>query len=136
MPLNMLSNTLIFTVHVFNRSYRSGAPLFDMEMMGFDDWGIAESGLPQYWIPGSIARTHGILKNAKGETFFLKYAQKNGVIGEGATLSLDDNMSKRYGKPFIELVPHLIKSCQTEIREGRGKNGRPFRKERRQQGSR
>jgi len=123
MPLNMLSNTLIFTVHVFNRSYRSGAPLFDMEMMGFDDWGIAESGLPQYWIPGSIARTHGILKNAKGETFFLKYAQENGVICEGAALSLDDNMSKRYGRPFIELVPHLIKSCQTETREGRGKDG-------------
>jgi len=107
----------------FAMAYRAGAPLFDMEMMGFDNWGIAEPGLPQYWIPGSIARTSGILRNAKGETFFHRYAQEHGVLGEGATLSFDDNMSRRYGRPFIELVPYLIRACMAEILEGRGEDG-------------
>jgi succinate dehydrogenase/fumarate reductase flavoprotein subunit len=107
-------------------AYRAGAPLSDMEMMGFDNWGIAEPDLPQYWIPGSIARTSGVLRNAKGETFFHKYAQEHGVLGEGATLSFDDNMSKRYGRPFIELVPYLIRASMKEILGGRGKDGAVF----------
>jgi succinate dehydrogenase/fumarate reductase flavoprotein subunit len=73
-----------------------------------------------------VARTTGVLRNAKGEAFFLKYAQEHGVVGEGATLSLDDNLSKRYGRPFIELVPYLIKASMKEIREGRGKDGAVF----------
>ncbi len=107
-------------------AYRAGATLSDMEMMGFDNWGVAEEGIAQYWIPGSVARTSGVIRNAKGETFFLKYAQEHGVVGEGATLSLDDNLSKRYGRPFIELVPYLIKASMREIKEGRGEKGAVF----------
>jgi succinate dehydrogenase/fumarate reductase flavoprotein subunit len=107
-------------------AYRSGASLSDMEMMGFDNWGIAEPDLPQYWVPGSSARVKGVLRNAKGEAFFLKYAKEHGVLGEGATLSLDDNLSKRYGRPFIELVPHLIRASMKEILEGRGDDGAVF----------
>ncbi len=107
-------------------AYRAGAVLSDMEMMGFDNWGITKDGIAQYWIPGSVARTSGVLRNAKGEAFFLKYAQEHGVVGKGATLSLDDNLSKRYGRPFIELVPYLIKASMREIKEGRGENGAVF----------
>ncbi|MBU23577.1 MAG: hypothetical protein CL476_10820 [Acidobacteria bacterium] len=105
---------------------RAGATLTDMEMMGFDNWGVALDGVAQYWIPGSVARTRGVLRNAKGEAFFLKYAQEHKVVGKGATLSLDDNLSKRYGRPFIELVPHLIKASMKEILEGRGENNAVF----------
>ncbi|MBW1997635.1 MAG: FAD-binding protein [Deltaproteobacteria bacterium] len=107
-------------------SYRAGALLSDMEMMGFDNWGIAEPGLPQYWIPGSSARVKGVLRNALGEPFFLKYAKEHGILGEGATLSLSDDMSKRYGRPFIELVPHLVKASMKEILEGKGDKGAVF----------
>jgi len=107
-------------------AYRAGASLSDMEMMGFDNWGIAEPGLPQYWLPPSLARLSGVLRNAKGEAFFLKYAQEHGIIGQGATLSLEDTLGKRYGRPFIELIPHLIKACQTEILKGRGDKGAIF----------
>jgi succinate dehydrogenase/fumarate reductase flavoprotein subunit len=107
-------------------SYRAGTSLSDMEMMGFDNWGIAESGIAQYWIPGSSARVNGILRNAKGEPFFLKYAKEHGVVGEGATLSMSDNLSKRYGRPFIELVPYLIRASMKEILEGRGDKGAVF----------
>jgi len=120
------SNPDIATGDGIAMAYRAGATLSDMEMMGFDNWGIAEPGLPQYWIPPSIARTYGVLRNAKGELFFLKYAQEHGIVGEGATLSLDDNLHRRYGKPYIELIPHLIKACQKEILEGRGDNGAVF----------
>ncbi len=114
------------TADGFAMAYRAGATLSDMEMMGFDNWGIAEPGLPQYWIPPSIARTYGVLRNANGELFFLKYAQEHGIVGKGATLSLDDNLHRRYGRPYIELIPHLIKACQKEILEGRGDNGAVF----------
>jgi len=107
-------------------SYRAGAALSDMEIMGFDNWGIAEPGLPQYWIPGSSARVNGILRNASGEPFFLRYAQEHGILGKNATLSMSDNISKRYGRPFIELVPHLVKASMKEILEGRGDDGAVF----------
>lgn len=107
-------------------AYRAGAALSHMEMMGFDNWGIAEPGLPQYWLPPSLARISGVLRNARGEMFFMKYAQEHGIIGEGGTLSLNDTFSKRYGRPFIELIPHLIKACQTEIMEGRGDGAAVF----------
>lgn len=89
-------------------AYRAGAVLSDMEMMGFDNWGIAKPGLPQYWIPPSVARTSGVLRDANGETFLLRFARENGILGEGATLSLNDDLSKRYGRPFIELGIHCL----------------------------
>ena len=107
-------------------AYRAGASLLDMEIMGFDNWGIAEPGLPQYWIPGSLARTSGILRNSLGEPFFDRYAKEHGVLGEGATLSPNDNFSVRYGRPFIELVPYLIRASTIEIMEGRGEEGTVF----------
>jgi succinate dehydrogenase/fumarate reductase flavoprotein subunit len=107
-------------------AYRAGVSLFDMEVMGFDNWGLAEAGLPQYWIPGSLARTSGILRNALGEAFFDNYAKEHGVLGKGATLSNDDNFSIRYGRPFIELVPYLIRASTKEIMEGRGEAGAVF----------
>lgn len=107
-------------------SYRAGATLSDMEMMGFDNWGVAEPGLPQYWIPGSSARVKGVLRNARGEPFFLEYAKEQGILGKDATLSLSDDISRRYGRPFIELVPHLVKASMREILEGRGDRGAVF----------
>jgi succinate dehydrogenase/fumarate reductase flavoprotein subunit len=104
-------------------AYRAGSSLSDMEIMGFDPWGIAEPGLPQYWIPGSLARTSGILRNSLGEPFFDQYSKEHGVLGEGATLSPSDNFSKRYGRPFIELVPYLDRAIMKEIMEGRGVDG-------------
>jgi succinate dehydrogenase/fumarate reductase flavoprotein subunit len=107
-------------------AYRAGVSLSDMEIMGFDNWGIAEPGLPQYWFPPSIARISGILRNALGEPFFDRFAKEQGILGEGATLSPNDTLSRRYGRPFIELIPYLIKACMKEILEGRGKDGAVF----------
>ncbi len=104
-------------------AYRAGAELWEMEMVGFCNWTIAEPKCPQWWIPFSYGRVSGKLRNALGEPFFERYAKENGWLGPKATLNDNDVMDKRYGKPLTELDHYFWRACSMEIREGRGENG-------------
>jgi len=104
-------------------AYRAGAELWEMEMVGFCNWTIAEPKCPQWWIPFSYGRVSGKLRNGLGEPFFERYAKENGWLGPKATLSDNDGMDKRYGKPLTEMDHYFWRACSMEIREGRGENG-------------
>ena len=104
-------------------AYRAGAELWEMEMVGFCNWTIAEPNCPQWWIPFSYGRVSGKLRNALGEPFFENYAKENGWLGPKATLNDNDVMDKRYGKPLTEMDHYFWRACSMEIREGRGENG-------------
>lgn len=110
----------------FAIAYEAGAELWDMELIGWDNWFLNEPGLPRWWISYSHGRMSGVLRNKNGEPFFEKYARKFGVLGEKATLSLKDPKDKRYGKPIIELVHYFARASAAEILEGRGENGCVF----------
>jgi succinate dehydrogenase/fumarate reductase flavoprotein subunit len=103
-------------------AYRAGAELWEMEMVGFCNWTIAEPKCPQWWIPFSYGRVSGKLRNGLGEPFFEIYAKENGWLGPKATLSDNDVMDKRYGKPLTEMDHYFWRACSMEIREGRGEN--------------
>jgi succinate dehydrogenase/fumarate reductase flavoprotein subunit len=107
----------------FVMAFQAGAELWDMELIGWDNWFLNEPGLPRWWISYSHGRMSGVLKNKLGEPFFEKYARKFGVLGEKATLSLKDPKDKRYGRPIIELVHYFARASAAEILEGRGENG-------------
>ena len=110
----------------FAIAYQAGAELWDMELIGWDNWFLNEPGLPRWWISYSHGRMSGVLRNKNGEPFFERYARKFGVLGEKATLSLKDPKDKRYGKPIIELVHYFARASATEILEGRGEDGCVF----------
>lgn len=101
-------------------AYRAGAELWEMELVGFCNWTIAEPKCPQWWIPFSYGRVSGKLRNGLGEPFFEKYAKENGWLGPNATLDDRDVMDVRYGKPLTELDHYFWRACSMEIREGRG----------------
>jgi len=103
-------------------AYRAGAELWEMELVAFCNWTIAEPKCPQWWIPFSYGRVSGKLRNARGEAFFEKYAKENGWLGPKATLNDDDVMDVRYGKALTELDHYFWRACSMEIREGRGEN--------------
>jgi len=103
-------------------AYRAGAELWEMEMVAFCNWTIAEPQCPQWWIPFSYGRVSGKLRNALGEPFFEKYAKENGWLGPKATLNENDVMDIRYGKPLTELDHYFWRACSMEIRKGRGDN--------------
>jgi len=107
-------------------AYRAGAELWEMEMVGFENWFLNEPGVPKWWIPFSFARGSGVLRNAKGEAFFPKYAKEYKCMGENATLSFDDVMDVRYDRPLTELDHYFWRASSTEIREGRGQDGCVF----------
>lgn len=107
-------------------AYRAGAELWEMELVAFCNWTIAEPKCPQWWIPFSYGRVSGKLRNALGEPFFEKYAKENGWLGPNATLDDNDVMDKRYGKPLTELDHYFWRAVSQEIREGRGDNGAVF----------
>jgi succinate dehydrogenase/fumarate reductase flavoprotein subunit len=104
-------------------AYRAGAQLWEMELVAFCNWTIAEPGCPQWWLPFSFGRVSGKLRNSLGEPFFEKYAKENGWLGPKATLNEDDVMDKRYGKPLTELDHYFWIAVSREIREGRGVDG-------------
>ena len=104
-------------------AYRAGAELWEMELVAFCNWTIAESKCPQWWIPFSYGRVSGKLRNALGEPFFEKYAKENGWLGPKATLNDEDVMDKRYGKPLTELDHYFWIAVSKEVREGRGVDG-------------
>lgn len=106
----------------YGMAYRAGAELWEMELVAFCNWTIAESKCPQWWIPFSYGRVSGKLRNALGEPFFEKYAKENGWLGPKATLNENDVMDIRYGKPLTELDHYFWRACSMEIREGRGEN--------------
>ena len=110
----------------FAMAYQSGAELWDMELIGWDNWFLNEPGLPRWWVSYSHGRMSGVLRNKLGEPFFEKYARRFGVLGEKATLSLRDPKDKRYGKPIIELVHYFARASAQEILEGRGEEGSVF----------
>lgn len=101
-------------------AYRAGAELWEMELVAFCNWTIAEPKCPQWWIPFSYGRVSGKLRNVLGEAFFEKYAKENGWLGPKATLNGEDVMDVRYGKPLTELDHYFWRACSMEIREGRG----------------
>jgi succinate dehydrogenase/fumarate reductase flavoprotein subunit len=103
-------------------AYRAGAELWEMELVAFCNWTIAEPKCPQWWIPFSYGRVSGKLRNALGEPFFEKYAKRHGWLGPKATLNDEDVMDVRYGKPLTELDHHFWRACSMEIREGRGEH--------------
>jgi succinate dehydrogenase/fumarate reductase flavoprotein subunit len=103
-------------------AYRAGAELWEMELVAFCNWTIAEPKCPQWWIPFSYGRVSGKLRNSLGEPFFEKYAKENGWLGPKATLNDDDVMDVRYGKALTELDHYFWRACSMEIREGRGDN--------------
>jgi succinate dehydrogenase/fumarate reductase flavoprotein subunit len=107
----------------YGMAYRAGAELWEMELVAFCNWTIAESKCPQWWIPFSYGRVSGKLRNALGEPFFEKYAKENGWLGPKATLNENDVMDIRYGKPLTELDHYFWRACSMEIREGRGDHG-------------
>ena len=107
----------------FAMAFQAGAELWDMELIGWDNWFLNEPGLPRWWISYSHGRMSGVLRNKLGEPFFEKYARRFGVLGEKATLSLKDPKDKRYGKPIIELVHYFARASAQEILEGRGEDG-------------
>lgn len=107
-------------------AYRAGAELWEMELVAFCAWTIAEKGCPQWWMPFSYGRVSGILRNAKGEAFFEKYAKKYGWLGPNATLDENDVMDVRYDKPLTELDHYFWRAMSMEVREGRGDNGYCF----------
>jgi succinate dehydrogenase/fumarate reductase flavoprotein subunit len=104
-------------------AYRAGAELWEMELVAFCNWTIAEPKCPQWWIPFSYGRVSGKLRNALGEPFFEKYAKENGWLGPKATLNDNDVMDKRYGKPLTELDHYFWIAVSKEVREGRGLDG-------------
>jgi succinate dehydrogenase/fumarate reductase flavoprotein subunit len=101
-------------------AYRAGADLWEMELVGFCNWTIAEPKCPQWWIPFSYGRVSGKLRNGLGEPFFERYAKENGWLGAKATLNDKDVMDVRYGKALTELDHYFWRACIQEIREGRG----------------
>jgi succinate dehydrogenase/fumarate reductase flavoprotein subunit len=103
-------------------AYRAGAELWEMELVAFCNWTIAEPKCPQWWIPFSYGRVSGKLRNARGEAFFEKYAKENGWLGPNATLNDNDVMDVRYGKALTELDHYFWRACSMEVREGRGEN--------------
>lgn len=107
----------------YGMAYRAGAELWEMELVAFCNWTIAEPKCPQWWIPFSYGRVSGKLRNALGESFFEKYAKKYGWLGPKATLNEEDVMDVRYGKPLTELDHCFWIACSSEIRAGRGENG-------------
>jgi succinate dehydrogenase/fumarate reductase flavoprotein subunit len=107
-------------------AYRAGAELWEMELVAFCNWTIAEPKCPQWWIPFSYGRVSGKLRNALGEPFFEKYAKENGWLGPKATLDDRDVMDVRYGKALTELDHYFWRACSMEIREGRGDNDAVF----------
>ncbi len=107
----------------YGMAYRAGVELWEMEMVGFCNWTIAESKCPQWWLPFSYGRVSGKLRNALGEPFFEKYAEENGWLGPKATLNDEDVMDKRYGKPLTEMDHYFWRACSMEIRGNRGENG-------------
>ncbi|MBW1998942.1 MAG: FAD-dependent oxidoreductase [Deltaproteobacteria bacterium] len=107
----------------FSLAYRAGARLWEMELIGWENWFCVEPGCPQWWIAYSHGRMRGNLVNRDGEAFFERYAREFGCLGEEATLSLDDPMDKRYGKPIIELVHYFARASAKEIQSGKGDNG-------------
>ena len=107
-------------------AYRAGAELWEMELVAFCNWTIAEKGCPQWWMPFSYGRVSGILKNALGESFFDKYAKKYGWLGPNATLDENDVMDVRYDKPLTELDHYFWRAVSMEVREGRGDQGACF----------
>jgi len=104
-------------------AYRAGAELWEMELVGYCNWTIAELGCPQWWIPFSFGRVSGKLRNARGEAFFDKAAKENGWLGPNATLNDNDVMDVRYGRPLTEINYLFWRACMKEIREGRGDQG-------------
>jgi fumarate reductase (CoM/CoB) subunit A len=107
-------------------AYRAGAEMWEMELVAFCNWTIAEPKCPQWWIPFSYGRVSGKLRNALGEPFFEKYATANGWLGPKATLDEKDVMDVRYGKALTELDHYFWRACSQEIREGRGDNEAVF----------
>ena len=101
-------------------AFRAGAEMWEMELVAFCNWTIAEPKCPQWWIPFSYGRVSGKLINALGEPFFEKYAKENEWLGPKATLNENDVMDKRYGKALTELDHYFWRACSQEIREGRG----------------
>ncbi len=104
-------------------AYRAGAELWEMELVAFCNWTIAEKGCPQWWMPFSYGRVSGILRNAEGEAFFERYAKKYGWLGPNATLDENDVMDVRYDKPLTELDHYFWRAVSMEVREGRGDQG-------------
>ncbi|MEG2212643.1 MAG: FAD-dependent oxidoreductase [Clostridiales bacterium] len=107
-------------------AYRAGAELWEMELVAFCNWTVAEEGCPQWWMPFSYGRVSGVLRNAKGEAFFEKYAKKYGWLGPNATLDENDVMDIRYDKPLTELDHYFWRAVSMEVREGRGDKGACF----------
>ena len=107
-------------------AYRAGAELWEMEMVGFENWFLNEPGAPKWWIPFSFARGSGVLRNARGEAFFQKYAKKFNCLGPKATLSFDDVMDVRYDRPLTELDHYFWRASSAEIMKGRGEDGCVF----------
>jgi len=110
----------------FGLAYRAGARLWEMELIGWENWFCVEPKCPKWWIAYSHGRMRGNLVNKDGEAFFEKYARKLNCLGENATLSPDDPMDKRYGRPIIELVHYFARASAAEISNGKGDNGAVF----------
>jgi succinate dehydrogenase/fumarate reductase flavoprotein subunit len=107
----------------FGFAYRAGAKLWEMELIAWENWFCVEPKCPEWWIAYSHGRMKGNLVNKKGEAFFEKYARKFRCLGEKATLSLDDPIDKRYGRPIIELVHYFARASAAEIQEGNDDKG-------------
>lgn len=105
-------------------AYKAGASLVDMEMVMPDAILLAEPGLPTgVWIPLSIGRQHGVLRNSLGEPFETRYLEEEGLIGPDATLSYSDPFPVRYGVVAADVREVRSRSMVIEVQEGRGDLG-------------
>jgi len=93
----------------------AGASLRDMEIVQFEPYVQAEPGLPMLDRHEAEAEFHGVLRNALGEDFLVKYlpAVKAGQVP----------FEEQFGMALTDIRERVARAMVTEVAAGRGDQG-------------
>jgi fumarate reductase (CoM/CoB) subunit A len=96
-------------------AYRAGATLRDMEIVQFEPYVQAESGLPMMDRHECEAEFYGILRNREGEDFLKKYMPPS--------KEALDAFHKQFGAHLTDIRERVARAMAFEVHSGKGDQG-------------
>ncbi len=101
-------------------AYRAGAEIVDMEFFQFHPTALRLPGVPLFLISEAVRGEGGILRNAKGERFMLKYSQQadlapRDVVARGIVAEMKATESDRVYLDVTHLPARLLSARFPQI---------------------